>query len=289
MSNGESIVEQELTPAPLAFVGEQLSPSPYHFRFTGEDFLEIASYNSQSGIRVAVQGRTWHPGGEIRPFAFTHIPNTDRSRAIEVFGLANGYLLNAVAFAATGAPRVGQTFVSLHVIRGLAGARVLLATLLQGYITAEQELAFPGSPVLNSVESGGVLRTIFGTNPAAGLEFSETVPSGAQWEILTIRVGFTTDANVANRRPSVQFLSGGGLVYQAPLFTTIPASSGPALSWGQGMSYESAPGTSLLIAGLPIGLRLLGGDIVRSVTENLRAGDDYNAPTLLVREWLEAQ
>jgi hypothetical protein len=238
---------------------------------------------------VAVQGRTWHPGGEIRPFAFSHIPNTDRTRAIEIFGLAEGYLLNAVSFAASGAPRIGQTFVSLHVIRGRAGARVLLATLLQGYVTAEQELAFPGSPVVNSTEAGAVLRTIVGTNPAAGAEFSETVPNGAQWEILTIRVGLTTDANVANRRPAVQFISGGGLVYQAPLFTTIPASSGPALSWGQGMTFESAPGTFLLIAALPIGLRLVGGDILRSVTENMRAGDDYNAPTILVREWLEAQ
>jgi hypothetical protein len=280
--------ELELTPAPLAFVGEQLSPSPFHFRFTGEDALELASYNSQSGVRIAVQGRMWDPVEGIRPFAFSHLPATDRSRGLERFGIANGYLLNVVVFASAGAPRVGQTYISLHVTRGQGAARYLLATLLQGYVTAEQELGFPGSPLVSSIEGAPYTRFVIGTDVVAGASPTESVPTGARWRLRAISLQLSTSAAAGARRP-VLFLrdASGYIVAASPTPNTIGASSLANVYWMLGLPVSSTISVNQIIAGLPDVTLLPGGNFLIQA-ENFDAGDNWTAPTFFVDEWLEA-
>jgi len=289
MSGLPPVPEIELTPQPLAFAGDQLSPAPFHFKFTGEDALEIASYNSQTGVRIAVQGRMWNEREGIRPFAFEHVPTTDRSRGLEVFGLPFGYLLNVVIFASSGTPRIGQTFVSLHVIRGRGGARVLLATLLQGYVTAEQELAFPGSPIRHSMEGGSYLRTITGTTPAANANVLETVPTGALWEIRAIRVNYTTSAVVANRRVLLRI----GNLTVAWLISVANGDQGATQTyeyfWGPGVTSQVAIPSLAMQSILPVPCSLRAGDLFVVTVSNRQAGDAFDAPVYQVQEWMEAQ
>src|SRR5688572_20330607 len=281
--------ETLLTPAPIAFEGEQLSPSPFHYLFTGEDALEIASYNAVAGVRVAVQGRMWDPTEGIRPFAFTHVPSTDRSRTLERFGIANGYLLNVVVFASNGSPSGGQTFVSLHVIRGQNQARYLLSTLLQGYITSEQELAYPGSPIQHSLAApGGYYRTITGTDPPAGTEIIETVPTGARWQLLAASAVLAPSGVAGTRYPKVIVAPGGVEVVRCGMQFGTTASSTVLYSWGAGMP-ASADFQDAHAGALPVDLVLNAGDSFKINHTNFDAGDNWGAPTYQVREWLEAQ
>lgn len=289
MSGFDLPPETELAPAPIAQVGRQLSPAPWQFRFTGEDALEIASYNAMTGVRVAVHGRMWNEDEGIRPFAFEHVPNTDRTRRLERFGLPFGYLLNAVIFASSGSPKIGQTFVSLHVIRGSGGARVLLATLLQGYISAEQELGFPGSPIANSLEGGGVIRSLSGTNPAPGVEISETCPAGARWQLLSIYSGLSTSATAGNRRPVLVIDPGPGANLILPSFGVLGPGSGGNVIWASGLPHTAVVNATYLIGGLATETLILAGGRFYTSTENIAAGDDWSAPVYTVREWLEAQ
>lgn len=284
----DPIVETELTPAPLAFVGEQLSPSPFHYRFTGEDRLQIESWNSVSGVAIAIAGRIWEPRTGIRTFSHGHTPNTDRTIATELIGLGDGYLLNCVVFAGVGSPRVGQTFVSLHVVRGHTGGITRLATLLQGYVTRSQELAFPGSPVLTSEEGGGVIRTITGSNPAANTEWAETVPTGARWHVMGVSARLVASAVAGNRSPAVIVSSGGVTLGAFPIDSIQVPSESREWYWWAGTPYDQQITGAHYIGGLPSDLVLLGGEIIGSTTNNFQAGDDWQAPTFRVREWLEA-
>ena len=289
MPETELVPETLLTPAPLTFIGEQLSPSPWQYRFTGEDALEIASYNSQTGLRVAVQGRMWSAEDGIRPFAFTHVPNTDRSRKIEVFGLPNGYLLNCVAFASSGAPAVAQTFVSVHVIRGTGQARVLLATLLQGYITAEQELGFPGSPLENSRAAGEVTRFFSGTDPAIGTAISEIVPTGARWRLRSIGATLLTSAAAGNRRPVLQIIGPAGTtVAQSAQIQTQPPTNAYSFYWMLNVPTEVTMATGIGQAGLP-DITITNPGSIAIVAVGMDTSDNWTAPTIAVDEWLEAQ
>jgi hypothetical protein len=289
MPETELVPETVLTPAPITFIGEQLSPSPWQYRFTGEDALEIASYNSQTGVRVAVQGRMWSADRGLHPFAFTHVPSADRMRRLEVFGLPHGYLLNAVVFASSGTPRMGQTFVSLHVVRGQGQARILLATLLQGYISGEQELAFPGSPIENSLTTEPVPRRIRGTDPAQGLDIFETVPLGARWRVRSIALYFITSAIVATRQTYLKIegpdLWLGQWSWQA---LTQPAVQYNAYFWMLGLPTSSGYTPGVGQAGLP-DIVLESGSRLQISAANLQATDQFLGPVIHADEWLEAQ
>lgn len=287
--SGAPILEQELTPASLPFQGEQLSPSPYHFRFTGEDSLEIVSYNAATGVRIAVQGRTWTPESGIHAFAFDHVPSTDASRDLEVFGLARGYLLNVVVFASSGSPRVGQTFVSLHVIRGRDQARVLLATLLQGYVTAEQQLAFPGSPVRTSFDGGGYLRTVTGTLPGAGSNVLETVPTGRLWELRALRVEYTTSGGGPDRRIILR-IGNLSVSWLISISTGVhPGGFTFEYFWGPSVNTAVIAGVLVYQLPLPVPCPLRAADLFTISVLNRQVGDVFTAPIYQVEEWLEAQ
>lgn len=289
MSGLPPVPEIELTPAPLAQIGEQLSPSPWQYRFTGEDALEIAAWSSQSGTVIAVQGRMWSAEEGIRPFAHTHVPTSDRARSVEIFGLPYGYLLNAVVFASSGSPRLGQTFVSLHVIRGRGQARYLLATLLQGYVTADQELAFPGSPVASSVEGGAYTRVVTGSDPSAGNGVFETVPTGARWRVRAAKVTLATSATAATRRIFIALLDqSANYIAWGWQALTQAASETNDYFWGINQPIEGVPPSNKGVGIVP-DVTLIAGMNIQIQALQIQPGDNFGAPLLTVDEWLEAQ
>lgn len=282
------IARETFLPAAPELRQGELAPSPFHFLFTGEDYLRLTSFNSKTAVRVGLQGRVWDPRTRRTvPFGHSHTPNTNRTAASSVFPVGVGYLLNVTIFAEIGNPLLGQTFARLQVVRGAAGAYPL-GTLLQGYLTGGQDLGFPGSPIVHSL-SQLAPRLILGTTPAAGAELSETVPTGARWELLSFDSLFTTDATVSNRRPSIVIDDGAGNpIWRSPQPQTVAGSLSKTCYWMAGMPHDAAITADALTAGIPIGVELLAGHRVRSATEAIKAGDQYGAPYLTVREKLEA-
>jgi len=278
----------QLFPAAPAVIEGRASPSPFHFLFTGEDNFQLESWNSAAGVTVAVHGRMWLPNEGIRPFSFAHTPRTDRTLASEFLFTGEGYLLNLAVFASTGTPRVGQTFISLHVVRGMGNAVYRLATVVQGYVTRSQELAFPGSPVVTSEEGGGVIRTITGTDPAANVNWAETVPTGARWHVLGVSARLVTAAGGSNRQGLLVVSSGTSTLGIFPIAATQPPSGSHLWYWWNGTPLDSLISGEAFLGGIPVDLILLAGETVSGLVNNVGAGDDWEAPTLRVREWLEA-
>ena len=277
-----------LFPAAPSIVEGAAAPSPYHFQFTGEDNFQLETWNAATGVVVAVHGRMWVPGEGIRPFAFAHTPNTDRTLRSEFLYAGEGHLLNVAVFASSGTPRVGQTFVSLHVVRGTGNAVYRLATVVQGYVTRSQELAFPGSPVVTSEQGAGVIRTITGTDPAANVNWSETVPTGARWQILGVSARLVTAAGGADRQGLLVVSSGASTLGIFPIAATQPPSGSHLWYWWNGTPLDSLISGEAFLGGIPVDLILLAGETVSGYINNVGVGDDWQAPTLRVREWLEA-
>ena len=289
MSNGSPILEQQLTPRLEAPIAGRLAPTPYNFELTAAEAIRLTVHNSQTGVVVSVHVRVLHPRQGIVANAYQYTPSADRSADWDDWFIGDGFLLNATAFASAGAPRRGQTFIRLQIVRGQGAARTVLGTLLQGYITENQDLAWPGSPLQGSLEGDGYYRTITGTNPAAGTEITETVPAGARWDLTTFHVILDTSATAINRRPVIALYSGTGLIFEANNPLQVPASSGGVLFWSQGTPLEAAPPTLLGTGPLPTPAILLAGHQILTTTGNLQGGDNYRAPVYTVKEWLEAQ
>lgn len=262
--------------------------TPYPFVAGGGDYLRVISLNSLAGVVVEIHGRQAGRGFEGTPFRFVHVPLSNRMPLSQDFPLNSGLVTNMSVFATTAQPLVGQTFVIIQLVRSLGSTAFVLGTLMQGYVTSTQGLGWPGSPIQSSIEGGGYVRQIVGTQPAAGADIAETVPAGARWELVSMRTHLATSATAGNRGANLLFLSG----VTAQAYAVSPASIGPSFNaffgYGQGQPVAVDFANQVFQAPLPIGNRLLAGMQIQTTTTGMKAGDQWDAPQFIVNEWLEA-
>lgn len=265
---------------------EQAKLSSSAWFFTGEDALRLRVFNSASGVTVALEGRMMTPDGCVRPFAHELTPATDRTESTVLCRLGEGFLLNVGLRASAGTPRVGQCFATVEVVRGSTGAVTTLGALISGYVTDTSRLPWPGSPARSSVEGPGVIRLVTGTDPAAGAEISETVPTNAKWRLVALRAALVTDATVANRTLSLLIDNGSSVFFHiGDGFTqTAGLNVSHVFSVGAG-AYGNSNGA--VQGWLPTDAFLMGGYRIRTSTSNLQAADDLSSPHMLVEEWIE--
>lgn len=122
-------------------------------------------------------------------------------------------------------------------------------------------------------------------NPAAGADWTQAVPAGVAWEVLSIEAQLLTSAVVANRNALLRVRDPDGreAVRIAP--AVVQAASLPVV-------YTYLPGFGAIAseAGqqLPLPSPLLylpSGWQVGSLTTLLDVGDQWSAIVLTVREW----
>jgi hypothetical protein len=271
------------TPIPTA--GAKVIASPFQFWTTGEEFLRIRSLCAVTGVTIGLQGRSIDPSGTIGVASWTHTAHSDRTAALDVFPLGVGAMLNLVVFALTGTPQLGQCFVMVELVRGAGAGGRLIGTILQGYITGSQMLAWPGSPVQLSTDGQGALRAITGTQPAVGLGISETVPTGAMWELLSFHTTFPNVAVFAAETLLLTIsINGSSFIGVPSQQRTLTNTAVCDAWWLAGFSTPATADTPFVTSSLPIGLRLPAGAVIQ--TSGIGGGAQYSAPNYLVREWL---
>lgn len=252
---------------------------------TGEDHLRLTSFNGLAAVELVVEGRFVECAGRLVPFSERHVPNTDRTAASSLYTLGEGWLCNVQVRASVAAPLQGQTFVVVELVRGRTGAIQPLTCVLQGYVTSTHRLAWPGSPIASSVDGAGVLRSITGTDPAAGVEISETVPAGARWRLLSLHTHLVTSATVANREVVFVFDDGATGYAEVPAGASQAATLTRQYSLTRGVQRFAVATSDVLSVPAP-DILLPAGHRIRTATANLQAGDDFTAPQLLVEEWI---
>jgi hypothetical protein len=287
MADPATALERIFAPVPPP-IGGALAAGPYNFQFTGEDFLRLTVFNSLAGVAVGVHYRTAPTTTTTQANKQVVVPTSNRLASTLEFSVGDGYLLNVVAFASSGSPKKGQCYVKLEVIRGRGAAAIVLGCVIAGYVTANQPIAWPGSPIESSTEGDGYARVFAGTDPPPGNDWGETVPTNAMWEIQIIRSILGTDATVVNRTTEVDYISGGVTIFAIRGPNTIPASTTGSFYFAQGISKDDyTSGSGAMNTALPAGVRLHAGDTIRSVTSGFQVGDDYSAPVFLLRELLD--
>lgn len=281
------VTEQVILAAPGTGRNPSFLAAPW--LFTGEDNLRLVIMNSQAGVAVTLGGRRLGPKDtNPQAFVYTVIPTADRMPSTFDFSFGEGFLLNCSLIVTAGAPLVGQTYCMLQIIRGLSGSRLVLGCLLGGYVTAMQHLAYPGSPIESSIAGGGYVRVIGGTQPAHGAEILETVPASARWQIHSFAADFTTSAVVNNRVPDLLCDNGVSNISRNPLGALLTAGNIWRVFWTPGSTPQYSGTTSAVVNTIPIGLKLLAGDRLRTLTANLDVNDQWAQPIYTVEEWLEA-
>ena len=256
-------------------------------RCVSEDtLLVVRSWNSLSGLALDITGRLLDASGLIRPFTLLNFPNSNRSQAETTYQLIAGTLLDVSVTPRTGTPRRGQCYVTVGLALAVQPTTTYFELLAKGYVTAGGGLLWPGGPYLDSVEGPGMLRSITGTDPAAGAEISESVPFGARWKLRSIKALLVTSATAATRAAILGFSDGVfDLLYLEPI-ETQSASLTKAYNGAVIGTVYAVPGDNRHWL-LPAEWVLLQGWKIQTFTSNIQAGDDWGAPQMLVEEWIE--
>lgn len=282
-----AVSERLIVATPIASGGGRVISSPFQFYTTGEDRLRVVSVNSLVGVRLKIHHRFVDAFGKVQASEDDHVPNSDRTAHTTEHELGVGSLLNLTLNANSGTPLIGQTFVIVQLIRGTGTAAIVLGTLLQGYVTSTQHLAWPGSPIESSTAGEPFIREVLGTTPAAGGNWSETVPAGARWELLRFYGEFTSSAAPAVR--SVEFRIRTGAPFQAwltPVGAGQNANQSYAYTWTPGFT-NNADLNGVVNNALPNPTLLQAGASIEVQTRGIQAGDQWAALRYSVREWLE--
>lgn len=145
-------------------------------------------------------------------------------------------------------------------------------------------------------EGRGQIRTITGTNPAAGAEISETVPTNARWKLLSFTAVLVADGNASNRFANLVIDNGTTANRRAgPMRQGVAQTASQTRThiWSIGhgpmsRDADNITDTDSILVGYfmgDVGL-LPPAARIRTITTGLLAGDNYAAPIFQVEEWV---
>lgn len=283
--------ETALFPQPIPIAAGRAIAAPFQFLTTGEDHLRLTQISMSANAAIALTGRYIDLRGDIRPIAYRVNTDGTRGPVTADFSLAPGALLNLAVKVGVGSsaePRYGEVFVILELIRGFSGATEVLGVLLQGYVTRRQGLGWPGSPVSNSVEFGGLPREYTGTAPAAGAVISEVVPNNSRWRILSAYAQLTTSAAAATRNPYCAIKGQGGLYYVTSYSNVNQtASQTKNHHWTIGLDRNTGLNPAWITNPWADGPWMTKDMVLEIGADSLQAGDTFSAPRILLLDALE--
>jgi hypothetical protein len=262
-------------------------PAPSLCYLRADDNVRVTAYNALASVRLVINSRVLTGTSGVEDAGDTLVPATNRTASTVVVRTPEGWLLGGEVFVQSAAPLEGQAYVVVEVIRGESSAAQASQVLAFGYVTAKQPLTWPGPRLQGFLEGGGALRSITGTTPGVGVEVSETVPTGARWELISFMATLVTSATVANRVPSLVLDDGANVFARPSILVNETASTTWPNNWGQGYTAASTSLGGAVMSPLPVNVRLPSGGRIRTITAALQAGDQWNAVQYLVREWIE--
>lgn len=203
--------------------------------------------------------------------------------------LPEGYLLSvAVVEQSANAPTRGVCFCRAFISRGPTqvvgpfAARALFAD----YVVSNGPIGWPEGRVLAPTEGPGDLRAITVGNPAAGADWTFTIPANTRMRIQSIGMTFVTSAAAGNRCPRIM-LSDGGNPYWRGVPQAVQAASLTIGIYSAPAVCTSVVSANTLNIALPNNLVMLAGQSIQSATSGLDVGDQYSQIVIEVEEWVD--
>lgn len=251
-----------------------LIPQELRFREAETPQLRIESWSDSA--------RTLHLRGFTRDglISLDHTTNSDRSIASEDSTIPDLPISLQVS-PSTGPVRRGECYVRITLLMG--GFPV--GRLIAAYLTDGKTLTWPPGVQEGFIEGPGYVHLVSGSNPAAGAECSESVPTNSRWRLIAVYLNLTTDATVATRTINLIIDNGTSIIWKGAAWGSQTASQSPTYSAAQALNPDSSSGSRQ--QSLPSNNLLFAGYRIRTLTTNLQAGDDYAIPRYLVEEWIE--
>lgn len=271
-------------------IGQGLGPdvAPLPFVLSGDDGLRLTILNRSGPLRVGASARYWV--AELQQYKLVtesiFAPDGTTTRDLR---LPRGALMNVRMFPITAPILSGGLFVRAQLIQGVSTAATVIATLLQGYITAQNERAWPGTPLQSPLEGPGRILDGGWVLGFAPLRAFIQVPFETRWRVDYGTVVLTTSA-VAGARELITRVFEDGTLLAYVGSVGIPQNPGASIRYNVGAGHDPTQvvGVAASFLPLPVGLELRGTDIMDVAVNNAQAGDFISPEGIRVREWIDA-
>lgn len=275
-----------------AFPGgaDSRTQSRQQFYVGGEDGLRIRVFNSFVAGDITITGRHWdEAAGKVQVFEENlHLGIPADDQTIERL-LPKGVLLNLrVATTPASSMVMGDVFARAQIIRGLGTSAKVLATILQGYFSRDNDIGWPGSVIQSEHEGRGRIKDA-GWLPGPGVSLSRFVNAGERWRVIAGNAIATMSGVVATRQMFLQIMSPLNLrIYERVFEAGLAAGQASGFSFGGAVDGTSAAIVNPQCVSLPIDLELETGCTINMILANPQAGDVFNAPgALYVRSFFD--
>jgi len=141
---------------------------------------------------------------------------------------------------------------------------------------------YPKEIMDKSANSKVTYKVVTVANPAAGANFSQTVPANKIWEIQTIHFHLVTSATVASRYPSITIDDGTTMFGEITVNQVVPENATREFTFAM---YIQQVGNFFNRMSAPLPLLVLNaGARITSSVGSLLAGDQISAIAIYVKE-----
>lgn len=188
--------------------------------------------------------------------------------------LKRGSLLGVALADVNGAITFGQVWASATLLRVSPPTSTAVTMVCAGFVALNNAVCYPSPPTAAITGSDMVASVITIADPAAGANFTHTVPTGIDQRIVSLSGLLVTSATVATRQMRFTFDDATNIFAHCGSTTTTSASQtnrfGALLGGNQGGIAGSFTEGSLPNIWLPPGFRL------NSAIGNIQVGDQLS-------------
>lgn len=249
----------------------------------GDTTLSLIVWSSGNPT-LTVTLRTMRPDGVV--VTSQQVQTFTGTRALQSFGFPLGEcFIVSLTIRTTNAGKRGQTFVQLNLLRASGSQNLICEVLVQGYVDAQTYLSYGQSQLANSTDGRGYVHDVQAGVPAAGADVAETVPTGAMWRLISIRMQLVTSVAVANRFVHLICDDGTNSFFDVELPAAVTAGTTIGITAAPNMTTAQAQATFVTIP-IPDQLILRAGYRWRTSTTNIDVADQYGNIWYEVEEWL---
>lgn len=245
-----------------------------------DDQLVIDLTHNNPNVPVLVRARLLRVDGVVMIIEEQMFSTSTGSTQRYILPLAEGFLLSiAVSTPAT----FGNTlppYVAVYLSQNIAATYNVTACFISDYVTFRRPASWtPG------VSAQGVPQPIWKYStilnpPAAGQDWTWSIPQYQRHKLLGICARFQTSAVVASRQVTLVINVGGVPIYQYLTAAAQPASTLALYTFSNSNTLASVNGTQF-VTSIPTDLELAYIDSVQVVTANKDAADQWSNISIL--------
>lgn len=255
------------------------------------DYIQFSATNSLAdAVTVQVRGSYFIDDdlNEARPFVQPLVIGAYSTNGIAM-RLGRCWLKTiTIAPLNNDALQCGDVLVAIQILKGMINSPIYaLATLIDDYVYSDYDPSWPTLAGLGPNKDNWSIRVIEqAVQPALGAEFLYTVPARLRLHFKSIRFSLACSAVVANRRPSLVIDNGaaGNMIARISSQTVVAGGATQIYSFVSGYPISNVifP-TAEVQDPYPPDIVLYPGCRIRTLTDNLDAGDQYTIGAMWTR------